>query len=60
MDPMQTWILILASWKEADWDSLFEYSDALIEWTDRMQFQNWTVGWRVVESDDAPPAEGTA
>lgn len=34
----------------ADWSSA-------LEWTDRMQFQNWTVGWRLAEEADdlAPP-----
>ena len=29
-----------------------------IEWTHRMQFQNWTVGWRIVETDDVLPSDG--
>lgn len=32
-----------------------------IEWTDRMQFQNWTIGWRTVQdvADAPPPTSGT-
>jgi hypothetical protein len=35
----------------------FEDWTSAIEWTDRMQFQNWTVGWRLAqETDDALPS----
>ncbi|MGE3110161.1 MAG: hypothetical protein AB7I13_17980 [Vicinamibacterales bacterium] len=26
------------------------------EWTERLQFQNWTVGWRLAADDDARSA----
>ena len=35
----------------------FDDWTSAIEWTDRMQFQNWTVGWRLTqETDDALPS----
>jgi hypothetical protein len=37
-----------------------DFSDwaVALEWTDRMQFQNWTVGWRLAEeADDLAPPE---
>ena len=34
-----------------------EWTSAL-DWSDRLQFQNWTVGWRLVpEYDDAPVSQ---
>ena len=34
----------------------FEDWSSAIHWTDRMQFQNWTAGWRLApEADDAAP-----
>jgi hypothetical protein len=30
----------------------FEDWTAAIQWTDRMQFQNWTAGWRLVQEAD--------
>jgi hypothetical protein len=30
----------------------FEDWTGAIEWTARMQFQNWTVGWRLTGDDD--------
>jgi len=39
----------------------FEDWTAALRWTDRMQFQNWTAGWRTVqEYDDVPAGEPRA
>lgn len=36
----------------------FEDWTAALRWSDRMQFQNWTAGWRPVqEYDDVPAGE---
>lgn len=36
----------------------FEDWTAAMQWSDRMQFQNWTAGWRPVhEYDDVPAGE---
>ncbi len=39
----------------------FDDWTSAIEWTERMRFQNWTVGWRLVQEteDTAPPGKAT-
>jgi hypothetical protein len=35
----------------------FDDLSAAFEWTERLRFQNWTVGWRLAHDDDQVPAK---